>query len=53
MNEYDMLALFLSIVVPGIFLVLKGLLMVGAIRLMSRLYQALHIWIENNDHAPE
>lgn len=50
MNQFDMLALFLTFVVPGIFLVLKGLLMVGAIRLMSRLYQALHIWIENNDH---
>lgn len=51
MNQFDMLALFLSFVVPGIFLVLKGLLMVGAIRLMSRLYQALHIWIENNDQS--
>lgn len=51
MNQFDMLALFLSLVVPGIFLVLKGLLMVGAIRLMSRLYQALHIWIENNDQS--
>lgn len=51
MNQYDMLALFLTIVMPGIFLFLKLLLMVGAIRLMSRLYQALHIWIENNDNG--